>query len=288
MPTRCNEDTHCWLLLMTPTFDAHVHLWERRWQNFVVGTWREGRWAQRDLLMALLDRHGVERACVLAACDQNNPGNNEFVASVCREHCDRFVMLSEIPLASSRRDELLERTIHEWRARGFRYFVPPAEMPDAWAAHDDFWGRVNDARLAVALNLAPRQAGVLPLLVKRYPKIRWLLDHMGRPRHDMSDAEYQPVLELAVYPNVFVKLSGFYAFTARSSEYPYDDLQRFVIKLRDAFSAQRLLWGSDAPPVLDSSSYEQSFTCLIRHGVELTRDDLTCILGQTARKLFCP
>jgi predicted TIM-barrel fold metal-dependent hydrolase len=272
---------------MTPTFDAHVHLWESRWQNFVVGTWREGRCAQRDLLAALLDRRGIERACVLAACDEHNPGNNEFVASLCRAQPDRFVMLAEIPLASPRRTELLHRTIHDWRARGFRYFVPPAEMPDAWAAPDDFWSRVNTAGLCVALNLAPRQAGHLPTLVKRYPQIRWLLDHMGRPRYDMSDAEYQPILDLAAHPNVFVKLSGFYAFTAESSEYPYADLQRFVIRLRDAFGAQRLLWGSDAPPVLDFSSYEQSFTCLTRHCSQLATEDLAWILGQTAKKLFC-
>jgi predicted TIM-barrel fold metal-dependent hydrolase len=271
---------------MTPTFDAHVHLWEHRWQNYVVGTWREGRLAQRDLLIALLDRHGIERACVLAACDHHNPGNNEFVADMCLAHRDRFVMLSEIPLSSSRRNELLARTIHDWRARGFRYFVPKREMPDAWVAHDDFWERANGAGLCVALNLAPQQAALLAPLVKRCPDIRWLLDHMCRPRPDMSDAEYQPVLELAAYPNVFVKLSGFYAFTAQASEYPYDDLQRFVVTLRAAFGAQRLMWGSDAPPVLDASSYEQSFTCLTRRRSALTADDFTWILGQTATKLF--
>jgi L-fuconolactonase len=271
---------------MTPTFDAHVHLWEHRWQDFVVGTWREGPTAQRDLLLALLDRYGVERACVLAACDHHNPANNEFVAAICRKGPDRFVMLSEIPLSSPQRNDLLARTIQDWQAQGFRYFVPPGETPAAWATPDGFWETANRARLCVALNLAPHQAAGLGPLVRRYRDLRWLLDHMGRPRPDMSADEYQPVLDLAAYPTVFVKLSGFYAFTARSAEYPYRDLQRFIVQLRNAFGAHRLLWGSDAPPVLDSSSYEQSFTCLTRHRGELTEDDLMWILGQTARKLF--
>jgi predicted TIM-barrel fold metal-dependent hydrolase len=121
--------------------------------------------------------------------------------------------------------------------------------------------------------------------VQRCPNANWLLDHMGRPRHDMPDAAYQPVLDLAGRPNVFVKVSGFYAFTARAAEYPYKDLERFVIALRDAYSAQRLLWGSDLPPVLEFSSYEQSFACL-EHIRGLTENDLEWILGRTAEKLF--
>jgi L-fuconolactonase len=144
---------------------------------------------------------------------------------------------------------------------------------------------VNDAGIFVSLNLQPHKIAELPALIERCPKVRWLIDHMGRPRHDMSEAEYRPVLDLARFPNVFVKVSGFYAFTGDPAEYPYADLARFVVALRDAYGAARLLWASDAPPVLEFSSYEQSYRCLL-HVPQLSDDDLRWIFGRTAESLF--
>jgi L-fuconolactonase len=273
---------------MTPSFDAHTHIWERPWQQFVVGTGRKGTYAQRDLMLWLLDKFGVERACVLAACDDEHPDNNRFVARLCRATPDRFVMFSEVPLQSGSRNVLLARTLEDWPAVGFRYQVPKHENPTDWSAPglEAFWAKADSAELAVALNLSPAQAGQLPPLIKRYPHIRWLLDHMGRPSYSMSDAEYRPVLELAAYPNVFVKISGFYAFTAPAVGYPYADLARFVAQLRTAYGPNRMLWGSDAPPVLDFGSYEQSFQCLMQSHMGLTASDLNCLFGGTAHALF--
>ena len=64
---------------MNPTFDAHTHVWEHQWQDFIVGTGGRGNRSQCDLLLALMDRNGVERACVIGGCDETNHRNNDFV-----------------------------------------------------------------------------------------------------------------------------------------------------------------------------------------------------------------
>lgn len=272
---------------MKPTFDTHVHLWEKPWEGCAVGTLRSGKLDQYNVLLKLMEKNGIERACIVAANSAEEPKNNEFVAELCRKHPKQFVMMSEFPLLSPDRDRLLERTIKEWPAIGFRYGVPRNESPDTWSDpdHGRFWQRANEAKMCVALNLAPHQSAKLAPLVQRCPDIRWLIDHMGRPKHDMTDEQYRPVLDLAKYPNVFVKVSGFYAFTADAVEYPYADLHRFVIALRDAFGAKRLMWASDYPPVLEFSSYEQTYSCL-RHVKDLSETDLRWIFGQTAQKFF--
>ncbi|MFO1514180.1 MAG: amidohydrolase family protein [Verrucomicrobiota bacterium] len=230
---------------MKPTVDSHVHIWEQPWENFVVGTRRDGRFAQRDLLLSLMDRHGVERACVLAACNQQNPRNNEFIAELCEAQPDRFIMFSAISLDKPSRDELLEKTVREWPAIGFRDIVTAGQTPARWSEPDyaAFWERANALRLCVALNLNPAQAAALPPLVERFSKITWLLDHMGRPRYDIEDTAFEPVLSLSEFANVYVKISGFYAFTEFSPDYPYQDLARFVKKLLYRFGSSRLLWG---------------------------------------------
>jgi predicted TIM-barrel fold metal-dependent hydrolase len=273
---------------MSPSFDSHVHIWERPWENFIVGTAREGRFAQRDLILALMDRHGVERACLVAACNKQNPDNNEFVAELCRAQPDRFVMFSEIRMTEPSRDGLLGKTISDWPALGFRYMVPPDETPAKWSGPADaaFWERVNTQRLLVAFNLNPQQAAALPPLIERYPQITWLLDHMGRPCYNMKDSDYELLLNLSTYANVYIKISGFYAFTEHQPDYPYQDLAPFLKGLLKKFGSRRMLWGSDAPPVLDFSSYEQTFACL-RHLLPATStEDLMWIMGRTAKKLL--
>jgi predicted TIM-barrel fold metal-dependent hydrolase len=270
---------------LRPTFDAHVHIWERLWEDFIVGTARSGRFDQQQLISGLMERHGVQRACVIAACNEENLNNNEFVAEICRRNPEGFVMLSEIAPASDRREELLDKTLQSWPALGFRYIASREDRPVRWldVEHEQFWERVDSNELFVSLNLSPTQAAELEPLVKRYSRTKWLLDHMGRPS---NMAEYRGVLDLSKYLNVFVKISGFYAFTARSSEYPYLDLARFIKMLKEAFGSKRLLWGSDAPPVLDFSSYEQSYACLLREEMGLSVDDLIWIFGKTAETLF--
>ena len=272
---------------MQPTFDAHIHLWQRPYPGLSIGTLRSGSRDQLEMMLALMDRNGVQKACVVAACVTDNQDNHEFVAEVCSERHDRLIMFSEIPLAGPRRDELLDRSINRWPARGFRYTVQNQTSQEqlTGTAMDAFWTKVNEAGLLVCLNYGPEHTVLLPPLVERWPKIRWILDHLGQPRHDMTDAQYAPVLALARYPNVYVKVSGFYAFTADSAEYPYPDVFRFVVALRDAYGPQRLMWASDVPPVLEHSSYRQTYRCL-EHIGQLGPSDRKWILGQAAEKLF--
>lgn len=272
---------------MNPTFDPHVHIWRRKFEQFVVDTGRSGVDDQVNLVLHLMDQHGVSRACVIAANSDAEPDNNEFVADLCSRQSGRFVMMSEIDLRSDRRDALLERTISEWSACGLRYGVPPDDSPEAWSgsSHEDFWSRANEAGLKIALNIAADQVQKLAPLVERYQRIVWILDHMARPRFDMPEEEYRPVTDLAVFENVYVKISGFYAFTQNSDEFPYADLHPFVVRLRDAYGPERLMWASDTSPVLDYGSYGQTYACL-KHISALSPTDLEWILGRTARKLF--
>ena len=272
---------------MNPRYDMHVHVWQGQFEDFVVGTRRGGATDQLALLLALMDRFNIEKSCVVGACGDGHTGNNDFVADVCRKYSDRFVMFAEIPVPSPSRNEMLERTLSKWPARGIRYCAAADETPCAWQgeAYAEFWSQLDEADLCVALNLSPPQIAGLEPLVAKWPRIRWILDHMGRPRHDMTDAEYKPVLDLAGHPNVYVKVSAFYAFTERAAEYPYTDLRRFVLALRDAYGAARLLWGSDTPPALEFGSYEQTFACL-NHIDELDDSDLEWLFGKTAEQLL--
>ena len=272
---------------MTPKFDMHTHVWIGQFEDFIVGTKRSGKNDQLELLLELMDKYGIEKNCLIGACAGGHTGNNILAADLSRKYPDRFVMFSEIQFTLPERDEILELSLSKWPAKGIRYCAKPQDSPTDWQGKDfdAFWSKINDAELCFVLNIGPGQIAQMSPLVERWKKIKWIFDHMGRPRYDMSDEEYQPVLELSQYTNVFVKISAFYAFTQNAAEYPYRDLSRFVLKLRDAYGASRLMWGSDTPPSLDFGSFEQTFKCL-NHIEGLSNDDLEWILGKTAQQLF--
>ena len=272
---------------MKPTFDIHIHLWRRPLDGLPVATLRSGERDQLNMMLALMDKHGVEKACAVAACVKNDPDNHEFVAAVCREMPDRFVMFSEIPLASPQRDELLKRTIEDWPAVGFRFAVADQNQPETWSGGklDDFWARADDARLGACFNYGVPVCAGLGQLIERYPNITWIPDHLGRPSPEMTVEDFHPVLDLAQFPNVYVKVSAFYAFSGADAGYPYQDLYRFVVALRDAYGRERLMWGSDVPPMLETGTYPQSYQCLEKID-ELSTDDLEWIFGRSAQQLF--
>ena len=74
-----------------------------------------------------------------------------------------------------------------------------------------------------------------------------VFDHCGRP--DIAAGLEQPgfraLLEAGRRGNTFVKLSALFRFS--KTGWPYHDADPFVQRLRDAFTVDRCLWGSDWP-----------------------------------------
>ena len=72
------------------------------------------------------------------------------------------------------------------------------------------------------------------------------------------------VVDLAVYPGVRVKLSGFYALTSPGHDFPHQAAWPYVEQLVDAFSSSRLLWASDFSPCLDWVTFPQTIDVVNR------------------------
>jgi predicted TIM-barrel fold metal-dependent hydrolase len=94
---------------------------------------------------------------------------------------------------------------------------------------------------------------------------------------------FQQLLSLSQFPNVYVKISALFRL---HDTYPYDAVktQRFQ-PLLQAFGADRLLYGSDFPYVLEQPTGYEQVPKLIAEWC--TNDhDRHAILGGTAESLF--
>jgi predicted TIM-barrel fold metal-dependent hydrolase len=92
-------------------------------------------------------------------------------------------------------------------------------------------------------------AHVMEPVAQKHPGLTMVIDHLGVSQSPVSPARAEPwdrldgLLGLAKYPNVHVKFSGVPLMSKQG--YPYTDTWPYLHKIIDAFTPDRLFWGTD-------------------------------------------
>ncbi|XP_024990402.1 uncharacterized protein LOC112524690 isoform X2 [Cynara cardunculus var. scolymus] len=126
-------------------------------------------------------------------------------------------------------------------------------------------------------------------LCTEFPKTTLVLDHLGfckPPTNEDEDKALSQLLELSRFPQVYVKFSGL--FRVSRNPFPYQDLCPLLSQLVSSFGANRLMWGSDFPFVVQECGYKQAKEAVyvIANQLPLSSSDLEWIMGKTAMQLF--
>ena len=110
------------------------------------------------------------------------------------------------------------------------------------------WKKAVDLNLVVELDLGPNYARDAGAAIAAFPGCKVLIDHMCNPKTGMI-WEYGDVLDLAKYPNVYMKMSGLGYMTDDKPDYQSQiPFTRRVIK---EFGADRMVWSGDSPHIAD-------------------------------------
>ncbi|MGD2167155.1 MAG: amidohydrolase family protein [Gammaproteobacteria bacterium] len=127
------------------------------------------------------------------------------------------------------------------------------------------------------------------------PELTVVLEHLGgTSQPDTQDEQMmrtKRVFELAELPNVCLKVPGLGELLPRlrkmpARSMPFDQRPAQLAQAIECFGAERLMWGSDYPPVAAREGY--------RNALEWVRDALSTeteqaleqIFGATARRIF--
>ncbi len=155
--------------------------------------------------------------------------------------------------------------------------LPPFGSPELKA----LWGLAGDLNLAVQLHFEPRYAARFEPYFQAFPKVRVLVDHLGRPMQGTVQ-EYASVLGWAKYEQVVVKLSS----VPEKGKYPHRDPVAIVKQLTTAFGADRLMYGGGYAHDASGATYRaerERVGAMLSH---LTVDDRAKIFGGTAARVF--
>ncbi len=241
---------------MSKRADAHIHLFDGGFQGSFTG--RPG--VQIDEVTcyeSLMADHDIAASLVVGYagdpwCRENNACITHLLKSHGWIHPTAYHDVTK-PLTV----DALRRLCDDGFVGISLYIFDDNHIAGLARIDDACWGWLCDHRWLISVNSKGEAWRGWQAVLDRHNDLRLVVAHLGLPD---SSTSLEHVLALAKYPQVRVKLSGFYALTDPGHDYPHEAAWPHVEALLGAFGADRLLWGSDFTPSLDSLSFPQTFS----------------------------
>ena len=274
--------------------DTHVHVWEIDPPRYPVGP-TSPNWSSypdepgtADELLAEMDTNGVDWTVLVQT--SWSTWDNGYIADSVERFPNRFIGHGLIDPQDPNNAEQIRYWIKDRGLVGFRFH--PMYYPDEkillTRQNEPMWEEIASLDAVIQFHLRAEFADQVAVIADRYPSLKLILDHMGYPQVNADETEFQPIIDLARYDNICLKLSD---VAGRSSQdFPYRDVQPFIEKLLGAFGAERIVWGTGYPghhrlkhnwPTLDQELR------LVREGLPfLTDAQQERILGGTAAEIW--
>src|ERR1700680_715960 len=208
--------------------------------------WSRNRPVSTEQMLAAMDRAGVTKSALVQASTCYGH-DNSYVADAVAAHPDRFTgVFSADVLAADAREKMIY-----WMEKGLsglRLFTVGSTMPDQAEWLDDprsfpAWDLAQARSLPVCLQMTAKAIPQLLNLLKRFPRVRVILDHCARVQLDDGPPYHSAAAlwSLSSHKNVFLKVTPRNFHGARSGKGTPD---RFFGWPVAGFGGWRLAWST--------------------------------------------
>jgi L-fuconolactonase len=141
--------------------------------------------------------------------------------------------------------------------------------------------------LAYDILIYPKHLPVAADFVQRFPRQRFVLDHLAKP--PIKSGEIEPwadgIRRLAAFPNVFCKLSGMVT-EADHQHWKPEQMTPYLDIAFQSFGPGRLMIGSDWPVCLVAASYTRVVELIKDYIVRRSPESLADVLGGNAQRFW--
>jgi L-fuconolactonase len=244
-----------------------------------------------ETLLFQMERYGVGHAVLVQMQGQTN---NDYLFACVRRYPGRFAPVVVVDTDRPDAPETLQR-LAEQGASGVRLRATTRSPGDDPLA---IWRAAGRLGLAVSCvgSSAEFAADAFAGLVAALPEVHIVIEHLGG--HSPVDADAgralsQRVFALARFPNTSIKIPGLGEFCPRAmpvtEPFPFiQPIPPYLPQAYAAFGPQRMMWGSDYPPVDAREGYGNALHGTMAQFADKSEDDRAAIFGGTADATFPP
>lgn len=270
--------------------DAHVHVWtpDKRgypWDSRYTGPVADPASFTAEQLFEHTRPTGVSRIVLIQMSFYGS--DNSYMIDTIQRYPSIFSGLAVVDTVSDRVREQMIRLMGKG-VHGFR--ITPRKDPKGWLETEGMfamWKCAAERRLAMCCLIDADAIRSVDRMCTRFPETPVVIDHLARIGVDgkVRYTDLRILCNLSRHPNVYVKVSAFYALGRKHP--PYTDLIPMIRNVYESFGPQRLMWASDAPfQVQRPHTYAASLE-LVRTQLDFLRNqDREWLLGKTAKQLF--
>jgi L-fuconolactonase len=259
-------------------YDVHIH---------VSPVWYQ----PVESILPEMERAGVHHGVL---CQLHGEFNNEYQFAVAERFPGTFASIVHVDPAAPDAAEQL-RAAAARGASGARIrpqMRSPGKDPLA------IWRAAAAAGLSITSfggSLAAFLTDDFARIVQTFPETPIVLEHQAgyylETNGPASLEEVKAAFALARFPNTYVMIGGLGEFTPRltpvTRPLPFARPLPPILELAyDAFGPQRMMWGSDFPPVSVREGYLNSLRWTVDALAAKSTDDLAWIFGRTGRQVF--
>jgi L-fuconolactonase len=270
--------------------DAHQHFWSFVPENY--------SWIGEDMsplrrdytpgdLEPELTRAGIDGTIAVEARGHLDETNHLLAIAALTPFVRGVV--GWLPLTELHVQALVEQYAAQPKLKGLRHWMGAAddsEFMSSEALHQGV-SLLTTAGLTYDVMIWPSQLGATARFVDRHPHQVFVVDHLAKPFIKARQLEpwRSDLAELAQRPNVFCKLSGL-TTEADHERWSVDDLRPYFDAALEAFSPQRLIFGSDWPVCTLATSYARWAETVTQLLSKLSPSESEAILGGTAMEAY--
>jgi predicted TIM-barrel fold metal-dependent hydrolase len=280
----------------TGYIDAHCHVWTDDVDKFPLRDGVNKQSLQPSIftakqLLSVARPSGVDRVVLISHLHYYG-SDQRYMVDCARRYPGVFRIVGALDDRSPDLAEQMKRAMGD-QIVGYR--ITPQLRADRTKRSDPMkwleeptmqrqWKIAADLGVAMCPLILTEHLPTLAPMVRRFPQTPCVIDHFGRV--DVGqEKELKQLLDLAKYPNVYVKISGFYARGHRKP--PHTELIPKITRCVEAFGPQRLMWASDCPyQLLKGNNYHESIGLIKDRIPSLSASDKDWMLRKTAEKVF--
>ncbi len=275
------------------TIDIHPHIIsndEKRYPPAPLfgkrSDWSQERPSTVESLIAAMDAAGVAKAAVVHSSTTYG-FDNSYVVEGCNQYPNRLVAVGSVDML----DDNVCAVVRAWADKGLaglRIFTggstkdfDPSELDDARSFKA--WDLLGELGLPICIQTGAIGLPQVAMLAKKFPKVKIILDHLGRP--EIADgapyANAQSLFDLAPLENIYMKLTPRIFGDVKKEKASADT---FFPRVVEAFGAKRMAWGSNFPTSPGSLS---DILATAQAGLACLGDeDRAWVFGKTAQQLY--